>query len=467
MPKMSRMVPAKPLLGSTALAVGGLTATPAMAADPIRLGVSGYYQFYALNGAIEGSYALNGTSLQYKGLQFIQNGEIFFTGQTKLDNGTSIGIRVELEGWNPPITSATGAVGANRTIDKAYLLAVGDWGRMEFGAKDDAAYIMYYGAPSALLGFGFFKHNTDFSWTNPTANGFNMAAFRISASTIDAEYGSVNRINYYTPRFAGLQVGLSYAPKIQPKTQPGSISAQAPGPGKAGGICGFSDATTANGCPTNDNSWQDAVAIGANYLNKFGDVSIAVFGAYSYMSFVPGLAPVASAANIVNGANLTSWKQAVVGLQLGYAGFTVGGSFGWENNGIGSNYYSGGDNDTRTWAASVMYETGPWQMSAGFVIATNDNGNGVPSIVDCKQGTTSSCNVAVAATSTAYFGSDPNAGAANFGKVTASKIEVGANYVLGPGVRIVAGAIFNTLSGPSNAVAGQSWAALLGMDLHF
>jgi outer membrane protein OmpU len=425
--------------------------------------MSGYYQFYALTGAIEGSYALNGTSAQYKGLQFIQNGEIFFTGQAKLDNGTSVGVRVELEAWDP----SPGSTGSNRQIDKAYMFASGDWGRLEFGAKDDAAYIMYYGAPSALLGFGFFKHNTDFSWTNPTANGFNMAAFHISASTIDAEYGSVNRINYYTPRFAGLQIGLSYAPKIQPKTQPGSIWALTPGPGKTSGICGFSDATTANGCPTNDNSWQDAIAIGANYLNKFGDLSIGIYVAYSYMSFIPGLTPAATAANTVNGANLTSWKQAVIGVQLNYGGFTVGGSFGWDNNGIGSNYYTRSDNDTRTWAASIMYETGPWQMSAGFAIAINDNGNGTPSIIDCKQGATSSCSVAVAATTADYFGTHANAGSANFGAVTASKIELGANYVIGPGVRIVGGAIFNNLSGPSNAVAGQSWAALLGMDVHF
>lgn len=70
-------------------------------------------------------------------------------------------------------------------------------------------------------------------------------------------------------------------------------------------------------------------------------------------------------------------------------------------------------------------------------------------------------------TRAAYFGTDPNAGTANFGKVTASKIEVGANYALGPGVKLVGGAIFNNLGGPSNAVAGQSWAALLGMDCHF
>ena len=43
----------KLLLGSTALVAGGLMAAPAMAADPIKIGVGGYYQFFALAGSIE------------------------------------------------------------------------------------------------------------------------------------------------------------------------------------------------------------------------------------------------------------------------------------------------------------------------------------------------------------------------------------------------------------------------------
>ena len=83
----------KLLLGSTALVVGGLMAAPAMAADPIKVGVGGYYTFYAIAGGIQSTYATNGTWAQYKGLNFQQEGEIHFIGQTKLDNGTSVGVR--------------------------------------------------------------------------------------------------------------------------------------------------------------------------------------------------------------------------------------------------------------------------------------------------------------------------------------------------------------------------------------
>ena len=100
----------KLLLGSTALVVGGVMAAPAMAADPIKMGIGGYYTFYALAGNIDSSYAFDGSFTTYKGLAFTQEGEIHFIGQTKLDNGTSVGLTVELEAWNPTASTLAPAV---------------------------------------------------------------------------------------------------------------------------------------------------------------------------------------------------------------------------------------------------------------------------------------------------------------------------------------------------------------------
>src|SRR5471032_2161759 len=199
----------KLLLGSTALAVGGLIAAPAMAADPIKIGVGGYYSFFAIAGQVEGAYALNGTSLQYKAQNIYQEGEIHFIGQSKLDNGTTVGVRVELEGWNPNSAST------NSEIDEAFLFAFGDWGRVEFGATKMATYKMFYAPPSALINFGFGKPNTN-NWMNTIVAANNMAAMSIfNGIQIGGRQLQDNeRINYYTPRFAGLQIGVGYAPKI-------------------------------------------------------------------------------------------------------------------------------------------------------------------------------------------------------------------------------------------------------------
>jgi opacity protein-like surface antigen len=151
----------KLLLGSTALVVGGLMAAPAMAADPIKMGIGGYYTFYGLAGGIDPTNAFNGSQTSYKGFAFTQEGEIHFIGQTKLDNGTSVGLTVELEAWNP--SSAV----ANAQIDEAFLFAFGDWGRVELGSRDAATYRMYYGTPSALIGWGAIQHNHN--WANNSA----------------------------------------------------------------------------------------------------------------------------------------------------------------------------------------------------------------------------------------------------------------------------------------------------------
>ena len=189
----------KLLLGSTALVVGGVMAAPAMAADPIKMGIGGYYTFYALAGNIDSSYAFDGSFTTYKGLAFTQEGEIHFIGQTKLDNGTSVGLTVELEAWNPGIDAVGGTAGSNIQIDEAFIFAFGDWGRTELGSRDAASYRMYYGTPSALIGWGAIQHNHN--WANASVIANNKAYGRTMATTITPTWQDVNRINYFTPRF--------------------------------------------------------------------------------------------------------------------------------------------------------------------------------------------------------------------------------------------------------------------------
>eukprot|EP00456_Euglypha_rotunda_P064080 TRINITY_DN5441_c0_g1_i5.p2 TRINITY_DN5441_c0_g1~~TRINITY_DN5441_c0_g1_i5.p2 ORF type:complete len:175 (-),score=45.90 TRINITY_DN5441_c0_g1_i5:34-558(-) len=174
---------------------------------------------------------------------------------------------------------------------------------------------------------------------------------------------------------------------------------------------------------------------------------------------------------MVTGANLTAWKQWVFGLQFGYAGFTVGGALGWDNNGLGANYFTGIDNDTRFYTAGIMYETGPWQMSFMWAGFYNTNGNGSASATSIATGTNAiTTNISAASgipgvNSTAFNGNP--ATSLLFGSETVNKWEVGVNYALGPGIKLVGGAQLYQASGPTNLVSGNSWVIQLGMDLRF
>ena len=468
----------KLLLGSTALVAGGVLAAPAMAADPIKIGVGGYYTFYGVAGNIDPTYAMNGSTTSYKGFEILQEGEIHFIGQTKLDNGTSVGLTVELEGWNPnPGITGQGGVAApsNAQIDEAFMFAFGDWGRVEVGSRDAATYRMYYGTPSAFIGWGAIQHNHN--WQNSSVITNNKAYGRTMATTITPQWQDANRINYFTPRFAGLQIGVGYAPKLNATSGNYGSTGIISGPGNPAGVCGYNNAVNQNNCPTADYAWQDLFDIGANYLNKFGDVTVALYGAFAYASFVPGYGPitgvgVSSPANMITGANLSSWKQWVVGAQFGYAGFTVGGALGYDNNGLGGNYYTGSDNDTRFYSAGIMYETGPWQMSFMWAGFYNDNGNGSSNVTAIAPGSNAQTLSWVNASgnpftsNSTFFSNNPSTNAL-FGQEQVQKWEVGANYALGPGIKLVGGWQMYNASGPSNAVSATSWAVMMGMDLRF
>ena len=151
----------KLLLGSTALVVGGLMAAPAMAADPIKIGVGGYYQFYALGAASvepmprtarRPSTRVSSSSRKVKSISSARRSSI--TAPRSVSASSSKAGTPAGRHWHPPdrrslscSPSATGAASNS--------------------ARRTMPYIMYYGTPSALLGFGFFQHNTNFSWTNP------------------------------------------------------------------------------------------------------------------------------------------------------------------------------------------------------------------------------------------------------------------------------------------------------------
>jgi hypothetical protein len=107
-------------------------------------------------------------------------------------------------------------------------------------------------------------------------------------------------------------------------------------------------------------------------------------------------------------------------------------------------------------------------MWAGFF---NTNGNGSAGVVSIAPGTqVQTFNIASASgvpgTNSTAFNGNP-ATALAFGQEMVQKWEVGANYALGPGIKATGGFMYYNASGPTNAVSGNSWVVVLGMDLRF
>jgi len=408
------------LLGSTALVVSGVLAAPAVAADPIKLELRGYFQAFITLGHIDRD-VVGTTGTNYEPETFRYEGEIWFTGTTKLDNGTNVGVRIELEAWSQNTgVSASNATGTIDQLDEEYIFAFGDWGRIEFGATDGASYKMVYGTPTALTGWGFQDPNhanrgSGFSAANQAGRSGVVPGMSASMGN---NPGDATKFTYYTPRFAGLQIGVSYTPQFS------STASTAQCAFRQGG------GPVAN-CPKNSNTWHSAIDVGANYLGKFGDVSVALYGGYFTAGFDRGVAG-GNNNNNTNPSVNGRWKSWATGAQVGYGGFTLGGAIGQDNNGLR------GSNRTRWYSAGLMYETGPWQMSVGWWGGRN-NEKSVTSLTAENRA----------------------------GRDKMDIFEIGANYALSQGIKLTGGFNYIMGSGQSKSEKADAWAVIFGTILTF
>ncbi len=319
--------------------------------------------------------------------------EIHFNGRTTLANGLVVGFRVELEGNTD-----------SDQIDESYMFVETRFGRIEVGSLNNAAYRMHYEAPEA------FSRGWLVDDGNLTNNVINATASPSLDSTI---IGTQNRffdndsekITYYTPRIVGFQVGLSYIPE---SSQDRNVPAQS--------SIGYSS----------------GVAVGANFVRTFGAFDVAASLGYFTWDGPPG-APDPDA------------YQA--GLRLGFAGFTIGGSYariiGGRSGSSGTNSAAStagtGPNrvEGNAWNLGGMYTFGPASVSLTYANGRND--------------------------------SSPAAGP-SFGDDKFSGLSLGGKYLLGAGVS-VEGVLFRT-EFDGNGSAGtpdsnKATGAVVGLLMNF
>jgi len=143
--------------------------------------------------------------------------------------------------------------------------------------------------------------------------------------------GNASKIVYYSPRFAGLQLGASYTPRNN----------------------NFGLAVDRASDVVTTATLSDAIEVGANYNATFGGFGVKASAGYMW-------ADVTGAGGIVGIDDLKSWQ---FGGQVSYAGFAVGG--GYTNYGRVANVET-----NKLWNAGAQYTMGPIIAGVGYTHAT-------------------------------------------------------------------------------------------------
>ena len=186
------------LLGSTAVAAVGLLAMDAAADDGVTLHIGGRYKGAAGVVPSEDFSASSGiVDSDVRNYVFKQDVEVYFLGETVLDNSLTVGARVELEGQT-----------SGDQVDRVYAYFSGSFGEVRFGDTDEAYGQLCYLVPSASQLFGA---------DSPADAGFNFSNAGIAgyAATNGTCYGlddNSTKLVYFSPTLGGFQFAASFTP---------------------------------------------------------------------------------------------------------------------------------------------------------------------------------------------------------------------------------------------------------------
>ncbi|HEX9461003.1 MAG TPA: porin [Alphaproteobacteria bacterium] len=396
----------KQLLSTSALVAAGMIATTgsavaqAPASSPIQVTVGGYmYQFFSYTSQKDrnGGSQAGPATLTQRPVKFQVNSdsEIWFQGKTTLANGISVAMRVELEAN----TEAD-------QIDESFAIVEGAFGRIEIGSTDNANYKMSIHAPEATIGTGVAGSNGHLGQlvANPTRQQINDSPFSNTLPRMgdnDSE-----KISYYTPRFEGFQLGFSYIPEL---TQD-----------RAGLVPRFQSGVTYN----------RGIAFGVNFTRAFGPIDIAASGGWEKWR-----KPDPTAVSAFSMGTLSDPQAYNFGLQVGYAGFRVGGSYlktknyavlGTAAPGAGASLSGPGlTGATDAWAHGSSFDVGLTYTFGPAVVGVT------------------------------YFQGESRSGTAlaggGAGRDHLYSVSAGGRYQLGPGVQVQANVFHDTIRSDSFA----------------
>ncbi len=175
----------KLILGSTALVGVASLANAAQASDGIKLDVGGFFQ--TVYQGVFDDKGTNDFGDHRNTDRFVHNAEVWFKGETTLDNGLTVGAQVELEGEN-----------ATDQIDKSFVYWSGGFGKVSIGSQDSVIGACTVFPPGATANFSAFS---------PASWGSNDPIGSNSVCTDAVGPGNSQSFKYTTPNFARLPIG--------------------------------------------------------------------------------------------------------------------------------------------------------------------------------------------------------------------------------------------------------------------
>jgi predicted porin len=322
----------KILLGTSAI-VGAsvLLAAPVWAAEKPKLEMSGFLRFEAWGMDQD----INDVSNNGVGFS-TDDAEIHFKGSAVADNGLTYGFYVEL---------AEGSTDGTAGYDEANVFLSGGWGRLDLGSNDAVQ-------NNWKMGGYAISADKDGAWDGKAP--FNRAG---NAAFVGTDFfgGDANKITYYTPSFGGFQLGASYTPHTN-----AALVTTFPTESYSTGFL--------EGGAGNQNN---QIGVAGMYKATFGGVDVEATARYAQADYQGD----------GTGSNATEREDAQaygIGAKVGYAGFSVAGSYNdFGDSGLTKANKDAGMDTGNYWDIGVAYGTGPYKVSVIYMQSeANDAGSG-------------------------------------------------------------------------------------------
>jgi outer membrane protein OmpU len=322
------------LIGTTALVAAGLISGGAIAADPIKLGLSG--NFRAVLGYANQDDGVGQAGRDRRDFGIGHDSKINFSGKTTLDNGIEVGVHIELEPESDARGNTNNANGNRDTlgevdvIDEAYIYLENQktWGRVEMGDRDGASNKMANIGPT-VLGTSIVGVATIQAVSPPAAGSAGNPL--LTAGSRGTLAGDSTKITYYSPRFAGFQLGASYTPD------------RVENQGRFGiGIAAVDTVAAAPGAQG------DIMDISANYVMTFGKVGVRASAGYT------------KGDQESTAVGTFDEDELIIGGQVSYGAFAFGGAWLKGDVNVNTGGAANRKEDETILRLAGSYSIGPW-----------------------------------------------------------------------------------------------------------